>query len=150
MFYKIREYIRSICFNFCNTLSQIFFFILRDEEYLCKYSINYYSQWESRNLNKSIELDVMEAREDPGWENSGALDKDEYQYWSQNICAIACFKMVSDNLGFSSRDIRSVSFAKESVGYGVYKEVEGEVEGIFWKSFQRFLSEKYKIESRIA
>lgn len=152
MFYKIKEYIRSIYFIFYNTIGQIFaFFILKDQKYLCGYTINYYSQWESRNLNKSIELHTIEAKEDPLWRNSGAGSKEEYELWSKNICAIACFKMVADNLGFISKEIKSISFAKQSIRYGIYiyKENEKKIEGIFWQPFQNFFLEKYKIKSYI-
>ncbi len=150
MFYKIKEYIRSSYFVFCDTVSQIFAsFVLKDQRYQCGYKINYYSQWESRNLNKSIELHAIEASEDPLWENSGAVSKEEYQHWSENICAITCFKMVSDNFWLISKNVKSISLAKQSAEYGAYtyKEKEQVIEGIFWKPFQKFILEKYNIES---
>lgn len=150
MFDKIKKYIRPSYFVFYNTASQVLaLFTLKNQEYLCSYKINYYSQWESRNLNKSIELHTIKAKEDPLWEKSGAINKDEYQQWSKNICAVACFKMVSDNFGFKSRELKSIIFAKESAKYGAYKYKgdEKEIEGIFWKPFQKFILEKYNIKS---
>lgn len=152
MFYKIKEYIRSNYFILCNTISQILsFFVLKNEEYKCSYKINYYSQWESRNLNKRIELHAMEASEDPLWKNSGADSKEEYQRWSENICAIACFKMILDNFGLISKNVKSISLAKQSAEYGAYKYKDNKqkIEGIFWKPFQKFILEKYNIKSCI-
>ena len=151
MFHTVKEYIRIVYFSLYNAVDQIFSNSkLKDGDYLCNYPVNYYSQWESRNLNKSIELHIIKAEDDPLWENSGALTREEYGRWSWNICAIACFKMVSDNFGINSKKIESVFFAKQNVKYGVYKENKEEIKGIFWKSFQEFLFKNYKIQSYIA
>lgn len=152
MLRRIKKYIRSSYFIFCNTISQIVGLLtLKDQKYLSNYKINYYSQWESRNLNRSIELHIIEAKEDPLWKNSGAANEDEYQQWSKNICAIACFKMVSDNFGLNSKELKCIALAKESMKYGAYRYKVGgkEIEGIFWKSFQNFILKRYNIKSYV-
>ena len=150
MFYRIKEYIHPIIFIICNTVDQaVALFIVKDQKYLSDHIINYYSQWESRSLNKDIELKILEARKDALWISSGAMSAQEYQQWSKNICAIACLKMVADNLGLISREMKSVDFAKKATKYGVYNNEENreEIKGIFWRPFQELLIREYGIKS---
>lgn len=120
-------------------------------DHMCSYSVRYFSQWESRDLNQKIELGSIMADMDPLWNRSGAIDRKEYRIWSWNICAIACLRMVSQNFRALPKDFRPIEFAKQAAKNGVYVyNVETEqIEGIFWKVFQEFLKNRFQIESRV-
>jgi hypothetical protein len=152
MLLKLKGYGQYFYFSSYNILSQIFgLFNLYDQTYFCSYKVKYYSQWESNDLNQKIELGVVDAMEDPLWHRSGAIDQEDYKLWSNNICAIACFRMIADNLGISSEEMKTILIARESTKYGTYELQKngGEIDGIFWKPFSTFLLEKYNIRSCI-
>lgn len=133
-----------------------FFFIFpagysfRKKTYIAPFLISYHSQWESRHLNRKIELGEISASKDPLWKNSGATSPEEYEKWSWNLCAVACLKMVAKNFKNLPAPFETVRFAKQAMRYGSYVYHRSQkIEGIFWKEFQQFLRDNFTIKSRI-
>jgi|SRR5215213_9575541 len=58
------------------------------------HNVPYFSQWESPKLNKQILEKKISTDDDPRWEDSGALTKQEYNQWSWSGCGMACTKMI--------------------------------------------------------
>src|SRR3990167_6800417 len=80
--------------------------------------IPYFSQWESPKLvGKIIERKIL-ARDDQKWKNSGAKSPEEYEYWSWNICGMACLKMILASK--FSKNYKMIELAKKCEEYGAY------------------------------
>lgn len=107
----------------------------------------YYSQWVSRNLVKDILNGYIEAKEDPLWKLSGAKNPYEYEYWSWNICGIACLKMILESLNIPSHQL--ILMAKECERFGGFIAKEKEIDGLYYKPFLEYINNKYKLKGTI-
>lgn len=107
----------------------------------------YYSQWISRDMVHQIVNGHIEAKEDPLWEQSGAQDPDEYEFWSRNICGIACLKMILESLNISSEKL--ITMAKECERYGGFVINEETIDGLYYKPFLEYINQKYKLQGII-
>ncbi len=107
----------------------------------------YYSQWVSRDLVKDIVSGHMEAKEDHLWELSGAENPEEYEYWSRNICGIACLKMILESLNIPSHEL--ILMAKECQKYGGFVLKKTEIDGLFYKPFLNYIKNKYMLRGLI-
>jgi hypothetical protein len=104
-------------------------------------NIPYYSQWESPELVDSILARRFPARADPQWTNSGATSPEDYEYWSWNICGMACLKMVLGDI-FHKR-YRTIDLAKEAAKYGAYIPMEKEIQGLLYAPFCKFVAQVF-------
>jgi len=109
------------------------------------YEIPYYSQWESRELANGYIKNPESVINDPLWANSGALSKEEYALWSNNVCGMACVKMI---LGyFTKNEYQTIKMAKDSLAYGAYTISGNNIEGLFYKGCVAFLKGEFDIEA---
>lgn len=82
------------------------------------YSIPYYAQVASPELAQAILGEGMPAQEDPRWAESGAKDPEEYAYWTDRACGIACVKMVVEAFGGPVRPL--ITWAQAGIEMGGY------------------------------
>jgi hypothetical protein len=82
------------------------------------YTIPYYAQVASPELAQAIFGDGMPAQEDPRWAESGAKDPEEYAYWTDRACGVACVKMVVEAFGGPVNPL--VAWARAGVELGGY------------------------------
>lgn len=109
--------------------------------------IPYFSQWESPELVEKIIIGKMKASEDPRWKESGAKTSEEYEYWSWNICGMACLKMV---LADKTKEIyKTIDLAKKCEEYGGYIQNGEKIDGLFYEPFLTFIKKEYGIEGKI-
>jgi hypothetical protein len=82
------------------------------------YSIPYYAQIASPELAQAIFSGSMPAADDPRWAESGAETLEEYAYWSDRACGVACVKMVVEAFGGEVRPL--VEWARSGSALGGY------------------------------
>ncbi|MBI2310325.1 C39 family peptidase [Candidatus Collierbacteria bacterium] len=109
--------------------------------------IPYFSQWESSELVGKIIGGKIGAREDPGWELSGAKTSEEYEHWSWNICGMACLKMILASK--FEEEHKTIELAKKCEGYGGYVQNREKIDGLFYKPFCKFLANEFQIKAKI-
>jgi hypothetical protein len=107
--------------------------------------IPYYSQWESPELVTDILQKKIKASEDPNWKNSGAETPEEYEFWSWNICGMACLKSILD---FTFKEkLKTINLAKDCAEYGGYKIEGNRIEGLYYKPFCKYVGEKFNLKA---
>jgi hypothetical protein len=98
------------------------------------YSVPYYAQIASPELAESIFVDGMDPALDPRWAESGAGTPQEYAYWVERACGVACLKMCVEAVGGPTRSL--VDWARlglERGGYLIRKNDEdGSLHEVGW------------------
>lgn len=90
------------------------------------YPIPYYAQVASPDLARAIFEEGLDPRNDPRWSQWGCASADEYAYWVDRACGIACVKMVVEGLGGPQRPMmRWIEAALERSGYLVTADANG-------------------------
>lgn len=107
-------------------------------------NIKYFSQLESANLI-SGPIKINDDFRDPLWDNSGALDEEEYNFWSKRACGMACLKMILNDLDKGVWPI--VRLAKLCQKYGGY-DLRTNL-GLIYKPFSLFLKEEFNLGAEV-
>jgi hypothetical protein len=98
------------------------------------YPVPYYAQVASPELAESIFVNGMDPAQDPRWAESGAETPQEYAYWVERACGVACLKMCVDAVGgLSMRSL--VDWARlglERGGYLVRHNADGSIQEVGW------------------
>jgi hypothetical protein len=108
----------------------------------------YFSQWESPKLVQQFISKKIPVTKDPLWKRSGATSAKDYEYWSWNLCGIACLRMVLS--GKKLPVPPAITLAKESVKFGCYTPEPHFIGGLFYKPFITFLNQKFGLKAQIA
>lgn len=88
--------------------------------------IPYYAQVASPQLANAIFEEGLDPRSDPCWQQWGCASKDEYAYWVDRACGIACIKMVVEGFGGPQRPMMEwIQDALERDGYMVKADANG-------------------------
>lgn len=69
------------------------------------YPVPYYAQVASPELAESIFVNGMDPAQDPRWAESGAETPQEYAYWVERACGVACLKMCVEAVGGPRRSL---------------------------------------------
>jgi hypothetical protein len=88
------------------------------------YAVPYAAQIASPDLAIAIFEDGLDPVNDPRWAESGADTPEEYAYWVERACGVACVKMCVEALGGPQRPL--VDWARAGVARGGYLVVDGE------------------------
>lgn len=110
-------------------------------------NVPFYSQWESRNLVNKFVNKELSYKEDPKWKLSGAKNKKEYELWSNNICGMACLKMILKYKTGTKHKI--INLAKLATRYEAYKITKLEIRGMFYDGFVKFIQEQFQMKAKI-
>jgi hypothetical protein len=97
------------------------------------YSVPYYAQIASPELAESIFVHGMDPVQDPRWAESGADTPQEYAYWVERACGVACLKMCVEAVGGPQRSL--VDWARlglERGGYLIRRNDDGSTREIGW------------------
>lgn len=98
------------------------------------YTVPYYAQIASPELAEEIFVNGLDPMHDPRWAESGAKTPEEYAYWVERACGIACLKMCVEALGGPARSL--VDWAElglERGGYLIRKNDEdGSLHEVGW------------------
>lgn len=88
------------------------------ETILLPYPVPYAAQVASPDLADAIFTGRMSPEDDPRWAETGARTPQEYAYWVERGCGVACVKMAVEALGGPSRPL--LDWAREGVAGGGY------------------------------
>jgi hypothetical protein len=97
------------------------------------YPVPYYAQIASPELAESIFVHGMDPAQDPRWAESGAATPQEYAYWVERACGVACLKMCVEALDGPIRSL--VDWARlglEQGGYLIYRNEDGSIHEVGW------------------
>jgi hypothetical protein len=97
------------------------------------YPVPYYAQIASHELAESIFVHGMDPALDPRWAESGADTPQEYAYWVERACGVACLKMCVEALGGPKRSL--VDWARvglERGGYLIRRNDDGSTCEVGW------------------
>lgn len=98
------------------------------------YPVPYCPQVVSVDLAEAILTETLPAEFDPGWAETGAETPQEYAYWTQRACGVACVKMCVEALGGPPRSL--VAWARAGVqmgGYLIGTDENGQQREIGWR-----------------
>lgn len=97
------------------------------------YSVPYYAQIASPELAESIFVQGMDPAQDPRWGESGAQSPQEYAYWVERACGVACLKMCVEAAGGPVHSL--VEWARlglERGGYLIRQNGDGSSHEVGW------------------
>ena len=97
------------------------------------YDVPYYAQVASPELAEAIFVHGMDPAQDPRWGESGAGTPQEYAYWVERACGVACLKMCVEALGGPRRSL--VDWARlglERGGYLIRYAENGDAHEVGW------------------
>lgn len=109
--------------------------------------IPYFSQWESRALNRDILNRKIDATDDPLWRNSGAKTKDEYRSWSWASCGMACTKMILAHR--TGKILPTATLGMTCASYGGYEFPLEDNVGLIYTPYVTFLKKEFGLSSKI-
>lgn len=98
------------------------------------YIVPYHAQIASPELAESIFVNGMDPALDPRWAESGAETPQEYAYWVERACGVACLKMCIEAAGGPARSL--VDWARQGLERGGYlirhNEADGSIHEVGW------------------
>lgn len=97
------------------------------------YAVPYFAQIASPELASAIFVDGLDPAQDPRWSESGAASPQEYAYWVERACGVACLKMGVEALGGPVRSL--LEWARSGVeqgGYLVRRGADGNLHEVGW------------------
>ncbi|KRB23565.1 MULTISPECIES: C39 family peptidase [Mesorhizobium] len=111
-------------------------------------TVPFFSQWETPDMTLAVIADGAQAalRRDPLWRGSGADTLDEYAVWADNICGMACLKMI---LATRGEIVPTIELARRCTGYGGYVVNEGSIKGLIYAPFVAFVKAEFGLEAQV-
>lgn len=97
------------------------------------YPVPYYAQIASPELAEAIFVNGMDPAQDPRWAESGAATPQEYAYWVDRACGVACLKMCVEAINGPRRSL--VEWARlglERGGYLIHHREDGSTYEVGW------------------
>jgi hypothetical protein len=88
------------------------------------YPVPYYAQIASPELAEAIFVEGMDPAGDPRWAETGAQTPEEYAYWVERACGVACLKMCVEALGGPVQPL--LAWARSGLDQGGYLVRRGE------------------------
>ncbi|EKE26353.1 MAG: hypothetical protein ACD_4C00314G0001 [uncultured bacterium (gcode 4)] len=116
---------------------------LKDWDYFLSYNIPSYTQWESKNLVDEILSWKFDTKNDSLYKESWALNPEEYEMYSWQICWITCLKMILKSI-YKEQEYKLIELAKEAEIFWVYKrntnsDLKVNLDWLFHKPFMKFI-----------
>jgi hypothetical protein len=111
-------------------------------------TVPFFSQWETPDMTLAVIADGAQAalRRDPLWRGSGADTLDEYAVWADNICGMACLKMI---LATRGEIVPTIELARRCTGYGGYVVNEGSIKGLIYAPFVAFVKAEFGLDAQV-
>lgn len=97
------------------------------------YAVPYYAQIASPELAEAIFVHGMDPAQDPRWAESGAENHQEYAYWVERACGVACLKMCVEAAGGPLLSL--VAWARLGLargGYLIRQNADGSQHEVGW------------------
>ena len=97
------------------------------------YPVPYFAQIASPELAEDIFVHGLDPTLDPRWAESGAKTPEEYAYWMDRACGIACLKMCTEALGGPKLSIMDwIRMGLENNGYLIRYDANNKAEEVGW------------------
>jgi len=97
------------------------------------YRVPYCAQIASPELAEAIFAQGMDPARDPRWRESGAETPEEYSYWVERACGVACLKMCVEALDGPVRSLLGwARLGLERGGYLVRRAEDGSQQEVGW------------------
>jgi hypothetical protein len=97
------------------------------------YIVPYFAQVASPELATAIFIEGMDPVLDPRWAESGAETPQEYAWWVERACGVACLKMCVEALGGPVRSLVAwARLGQEQGGYLVRRGADGSLKEVGW------------------
>ena len=113
-------------------------------------NVPFFSQWETPDMTMAVLSDGAKValRRDPLWRNSGAATLDEYAVWADNVCGMACLKMI---LAARGEIVPTLELARRCTEYGGYvvDEADQSIKGLIYAPFVTFVKEAFGLEAEV-
>lgn len=110
--------------------------------------VPYYSQWADAVHARRIVEEQADPCEDAGWTTSGFSDPDDYRFWAQRICGLACLKSILHywHLGRPTH----AGLLQLAIATGCYvRHPDGRVDGLLYTPFARWVGAEFNLEVEI-
>ena len=112
-------------------------------------TVPFFSQWETPDMTMAVLADGARValRRDPLWRNSGAATLDEYAVWADNVCGMACLKMI---LAARGEIVPTLELARRCTDYGGYVvEADQSIKGLIYAPFVTFVKEAFGLQAEV-
>jgi hypothetical protein len=105
--------------------------------------VPYFSQWESPEIVGPILDGSKRGADDPRWADSGARTPQEYEFWADRVCGLACLKMV---LAWRGQPVPPMMrLVERALHWRAYVPEGDRVAGLIYRPFADWVSEEYGI-----
>lgn len=106
----------------------------QNETIVRHYGVPYYSQWGSPEWVSRIAEEGVDPCGDPHWQRSGFAAPDDYRFWAQRLCGLACLESALDYWGIAHGS--RAELLEAALRHGVYRVREdGGVDGLIYRPF---------------
>jgi len=112
-------------------------------------NVPFFSQWETPDMTMAVLSDGAKValRRDPLWRNSGAATLDEYAVWADNVCGMACLKMI---LAARGEIVPTLELARRCTEYGGYVvDADQSIKGLIYAPFVTFVQEAFGLRAEV-
>jgi hypothetical protein len=110
--------------------------------------VPYYSQWESAELVPRFVDGSLRAADDPRWASSGARTPEQYEYWANKVCGLACLKMIMDWRGLPVPP--TMRLVERALAWNAYVPDGDRVLGLIYRPFADWVGQEYGIAADVA
>lgn len=111
--------------------------------------VPFFSQWETPDMTMAVLSDGARValRRDPLWRNSGAATLDEYAVWADNVCGMACLKMI---LAARGEIVPTLELARRCTDYGGYVvDADQSIKGLIYAPFVTFVKDAFGLQAEV-
>jgi Peptidase_C39 like family len=113
-------------------------------------TVPFFSQWETPDMTMAVLADGAKValRRDPLWRNSGAATLDEYAVWADNVCGMACLKMI---LAARGEIVPTLELARRCTDYGGYvvDAANQSIKGLIYAPFVTFVKDAFGLQAEV-
>lgn len=113
-----------------------------------RHEVPYHAQWASPELVPAIVGRTLRAADDPRWAEHGASTPEEYEWWSWQLCGVACLRMA---LGHWGLDVPSpMRLAADCVRAGAYvHRADGGLDGLVYAPFADYVRARWGLTAEV-
>ena len=110
--------------------------------------VPYHSQWGSPEWVGPIVLDGADPCDDPLWRRSGFVLPEDYRFWAQRLCGLACLESALDYWGIAHGSRADLLDA--ALHHGVYRVREdGGVDGLIYRPFASWVEAAFGVRVEV-
>jgi len=108
-------------------------------------SVPYVCQFASPEYAEKVLKDKEDPKNDPNWENAGALSPERYGKWATSACGMACTSMALKY--FNNDVVPLVKLAEDALSHEVYSESDNGISGMEYYPYPKWIK-KHGIQAK--